>query len=130
MGPGGRMVGRARCEYFQRRVAGASGTLWPGNTEEALRQDCEGGLQSRRTRAPGETGACGHPGSLPQILKLEGMEDYVFMRPGVNEKTLPGNLFWWKGIDGSRVLTYRIPISYNDGNISIEPQMRRTVEEL
>ena len=29
----------------------------------------------------------GHPGSLPQILKLEGMEDYVFMRPGVNEKT-------------------------------------------
>ena len=72
----------------------------------------------------------GHPGSLPQILKLEGMEDYVFMRPGVNEKKVPGNLFWWQGIDGSRVLDYRIPISYNDGSVSIEPQMRRTMEEL
>lgn len=72
----------------------------------------------------------GHPGSLPQILKLEGMEDYVFMRPGVREKKVPGNLFWWKGIDGSRVLDYRIPLSYNDDNLSIEPQMRRTMEEL
>lgn len=71
----------------------------------------------------------GHPGSLPQILKLEGMEDYVFMRPGVNEKQLPGNLFWWKGIDGSRVLNYRIPISYNDSN-SVEPKLRSIVEEL
>ncbi len=72
----------------------------------------------------------GHPGSLPQILQLEGMEDYVFMRPGVNEKTLPGNLFWWQGIDGSRVMTYRIPISYNDENISIEPRMRGILAEL
>ena len=72
----------------------------------------------------------GHPGSLPQILKLEGMEDYVFMRPGVNEKKVPGNLFWWKGIDGSRILDYRIPISYDDGNPSIAPQMQRTIAEL
>jgi len=72
----------------------------------------------------------GHPGSLPQILKLQGMKNYVFMRPGVNEKEIPGNLFWWQGIDGTRSLTYRIPLSYNDGNISIEPQMRNTVEEL
>jgi alpha-mannosidase len=72
----------------------------------------------------------GHPGSLPQILKLEGMEDYVFMRPGVNEKKVPGNLFWWKGIDGSRILDYRIPISYDDGNPTIAPQMQRTIAEL
>jgi alpha-mannosidase len=71
----------------------------------------------------------GHPGSLPQILKLQGMEDYVFMRPMANEKKLPGDLFWWQGIDGTRVLTYRIPISYNDSS-SVEPQMRRTVTEL
>jgi alpha-mannosidase len=72
----------------------------------------------------------GHPGSLPQILKLEGMEDYVFMRPGVNEKKVPGNLFWWKGIDGSRILDYRIPISYDDGNPTIAPQMQSTIAEL
>lgn len=72
----------------------------------------------------------GHPGNLPQILKLQGMNNYVFMRPMKNEKSLPANLFWWQGIDGTRVLTYRIPVSYNDGHISLEPQMRETVTEL
>jgi len=72
----------------------------------------------------------GHTGSLPQILKLEGMEDYVFMRPGENEKKLPGNLFWWEGIDGTRVLDFRILFSYNDSSVSLEPQMRKTIEAL
>jgi alpha-mannosidase len=56
----------------------------------------------------------GHTGSLPQIIKKQGMENYVFMRPGPHEKTLPANLFWWEGADGTRVLTYRIQESYND----------------
>ncbi len=56
----------------------------------------------------------GHTGTLPQIIKLQGMENYVFMRPGPKEKTIPADMFWWEGPDGSRVLTYRIPISYND----------------
>jgi alpha-mannosidase len=56
----------------------------------------------------------GHAGTLPQIIKGQGMENYIFMRPGINEKTLPADLFWWEGSDGTRVLTYRIPISYND----------------
>jgi alpha-mannosidase len=56
----------------------------------------------------------GHPGTLPQILKLQGLESYVFMRPMLNEKTLPSDVFWWQAPDGSRVLTYRIPFSYND----------------
>ena len=54
----------------------------------------------------------GHPGTLPQILKLEGMHGYVFMRPQANEKKLPADLFWWEGADGTRILTYRIPYSY------------------
>ena len=54
----------------------------------------------------------GHPGTLPQILKLQGMHAYVFMRPQAHEKKLPADLFWWEGADGSRVLTYRIPFSY------------------
>src|SRR6185437_11850207 len=56
----------------------------------------------------------GHNGNVPQILKLEGMQDYVFMRPGPTEKQLPSNLFWWEGIDGTKALTFRIPYSYND----------------
>jgi len=36
-----------------------------------------------------------------------------FMRPA-KEKTIPADLFWWEGPDGTRVLTYRIPISYTD----------------
>ena len=56
----------------------------------------------------------GHTGTLPQIIKLQGMENYVFMRPGPKEKTIPADMFWWESPDGSRVLTYRIPISYTD----------------
>ncbi len=54
----------------------------------------------------------GHPGTLPQILKLQGMSDYVFMRPGAHEKELPADVFWWQGADGTRVLAHRIPMSY------------------
>ncbi|UWZ86816.1 alpha-mannosidase [Occallatibacter riparius] len=56
----------------------------------------------------------GHTGSLPQILKLQGMPYYVFMRPNATEKQLPSNLFWWQGIDGTKALTFRIPLAYDD----------------
>ena len=54
----------------------------------------------------------GHTGTLPQILKLQGMRGYVFKRPMAPEKKLPGDLFWWQGADGTRVLAYRIPLDY------------------
>ena len=56
----------------------------------------------------------GHTGTLPQIIKLQGMDSYIFMRPGPKEKSLPADLFWWEGPDGTQVLTYRIQLSYND----------------
>lgn len=56
----------------------------------------------------------GHTSTLPQILKLQGMDNYAFMRPGPHEKTLPADLFWWEGVDGTRVLTFRISMSYGD----------------
>jgi alpha-mannosidase len=56
----------------------------------------------------------GHPATLPQIYKLQGMDAYVFMRPQAHEKTLPADVFWWEGPDGTRLLAYRIPISYGD----------------
>jgi alpha-mannosidase len=56
----------------------------------------------------------GHAGTLPQIIKQQGMENYIFMRPSPYEKTLPADLFWWEAPDGTRVLTYRIQFSYTD----------------
>lgn len=54
----------------------------------------------------------GHHGMLPQILKLSGMDNYVFMRPGPHEKGLPGRNFIWESDDGSRVQAFRLPFSY------------------
>jgi alpha-mannosidase len=54
----------------------------------------------------------GHPGTLPQILKAQGLTAYVFMRPGSKEKDLPADVFWWQGADGTRILTYRVSYGY------------------
>lgn len=56
----------------------------------------------------------GHAGTIPQILNKQGMNSYVFMRPGPHEKNLPSDLFWWESPDGSKVLAYRIQDGYND----------------
>lgn len=72
--------------------------------------------------------AFGHPATLPQIYKLQGMDGFVFMRPLVNEKTLPGPLFWWQGPDGSRVLAYRIPIAYGSGTDSVYSRLHEIIE--
>lgn len=75
----------------------------------------------------------GHNGMLPQILKKSGMDYYVFMRPGDHEKDLPGNLFWWESMDGSRVLAYKIPFSYgnwssSDGVDPLLTKLHATIE--
>ncbi|MDR2607607.1 MAG: hypothetical protein LBC57_04375 [Treponema sp.] len=57
----------------------------------------------------------GHNGNLPQILSKSGLSSYVFMRPGKKEKDLPSHLFQWEGIDGSRVMAYRVPPEYTNG---------------
>jgi alpha-mannosidase len=69
-------------------------------------------LLGRQATVAANPDSFGHTGTLPQILKLQEMEDYVFMRPREELKHLPADLFWWEGPDGSRVLTYRIPFSY------------------
>lgn len=54
----------------------------------------------------------GHSGMLPQILRLSRMGRYVFMRPAAHEKDIPANLFLWESPDGTRIPTFRIPMSY------------------
>lgn len=71
-------------------------------------------LFGRKAKIAFNPDSFGHAGTLPQILNLQGMKHYVFMRPASHEKEIPANLFWWKSPDGSKVLTYRIPISYNE----------------
>ncbi len=71
----------------------------------------------------------GHTGTLPQIIKSQGMENYVFMRPGPKEKTIQADLFWWEGPDGTQVLTYRIPISYNDSR-SVRGRIEQVMAQL
>jgi alpha-mannosidase len=66
----------------------------------------------------------GHAATLPQILRGQGMDAYVFMRPKPNEKGLPAPLFWWEAPDGSRVLTYRLPYAYATWEPDLEPHVR------
>ena len=54
----------------------------------------------------------GHNGNIPMLLKNSKMENYVFMRPMAEEKTLPQSLFVWESSDGSSVKTYRLSFRY------------------
>jgi alpha-mannosidase len=74
--------------------------------------------------------AFGHNGMLPQILRKQGMDAYVFLRPEPHEKGLPGRTFWWEADDGSRVLAFRIPHGYATAGGDLERVVRRTVPEL
>ncbi len=56
--------------------------------------------------------AFGHNGGLPQIYKKSGYDAYLFFRPNKNELELPGNIFFWKGVDGSEILAIRPDGSY------------------
>ena len=57
----------------------------------------------------------GHAGTLPQILRKQGLEAYVFFRPIATERDLPGPVFRWQGPDGSSVLASRVPHEYSSG---------------
>lgn len=70
----------------------------------------------------------GHTATLPQILRQSGMDRYVFMRPQQHEKELDANLFWWESPDGSRVLTFRIPVSYMNRTIGeLDDKLKETI---
>ncbi|WP_202914482.1 alpha-mannosidase [Paenibacillus antri] len=72
----------------------------------------------------------GHFGMMPQILKKQGMDYYIMMRPMPNEKGLPNRLFYWESDDGSQVLTYRLPFEYCSWGKDLEKHIRRCMTEL
>ena len=51
----------------------------------------------------------GHPGTLPKIYAGCGIKNYVFSRESPPDK----KVFWWQSKDGSQILGYKIPGSYN-----------------
>lgn len=71
----------------------------------------------------------GHSGTLPQLCAAAGITGYVFMRPGPQEKDLPGRVFRWRGADGTELPAYRIPYDYATTDAETE-QLRARVAEL
>src|SRR5690625_1006421 len=72
----------------------------------------------------------GHNVMLPQILRGQGMDSYVFLRPGPHESDLEGTAFWWESPDGSRVLGYRIPFEYCSPPGSVDGQTDKALGQL
>src|SRR5207253_1781201 len=46
---------------------------------------------------------------LPQILRLQGLEDWLYFRPSAEELPLPTGPYRWVGIDGTEVVACRPP---------------------
>jgi len=71
----------------------------------------------------------GHHGGLPQILRLAGYDMYIHMRPQPAELTLPNDLYRWRGVDGSEILTLRIPFGlYHTERDNIRQRIREGTE--
>lgn len=73
----------------------------------------------------------GHNAGLPQILKKSGMDNYVFMRPSVEEQGREEEVFYWESADGSRVKAYRIPELYNidAGRLSLIGEIKSRADQ-
>ena len=83
-----------------------------------------------RARTAYNVDSFGHNATLPQIFRLSGMENYVFMRPMRHEKALPANIFLWESPDGSRVKAFRIPIAYCTWEPELRERMKRCLQEM
>jgi len=67
----------------------------------------------------------GHGGGLPQVLARAGYKMYIHMRPQAAELELPSDLYRWRGVDGSEVLTYRLAVGlYHTERDNIEQRLK------
>jgi alpha-mannosidase len=101
----------------------------PG-TESIVRQIAEGRRYFREAfgaepRVAYNFDSFGHAGGLPQILMLAGYEMYIHMRPQSQELTLPGDLYRWRGADGTEIPAYRISVGlYHTESDNIEDRLK------
>ena len=71
----------------------------------------------------------GHPAGLPQLLRQAGYRLYIHMRPQAEELALPGDLYRWRGADGTEILAYRIAVGlYHTERWNIEERLREGTE--
>ena len=91
------------CNIPVRRVVRAAGALRAALPARPLRHHRDDGRERRLVRPQRDD---------PAAPARSGMDSYVFLRPGPQERELPGPLFRWESPDGSRVLAYRIPHEY------------------
>ncbi|MEI3200354.1 MAG: hypothetical protein V8S12_08400 [Lachnospiraceae bacterium] len=53
----------------------------------------------------------GYSWALPQILKKSGMDTFMTTKISWNQfNRMPHELFWWRGIDGTEVLTHFVDV--------------------
>jgi alpha-mannosidase len=63
----------------------------------------------------------GHAAALPGLMRRNGQDRYVMMRPQEHEMALPGRLFRWRGKEGGEeVITFRIAHDYATRDITAE----------
>ena len=72
----------------------------------------------------------GHSGSLPKILRMCGMDRYVYMRPGIHERAYPAWTFRWQSPEGDEVTAFRIPYEYCTWPDGIEAHIDRCASEI
>ena len=72
----------------------------------------------------------GHSGSLPAILRLSGMDRYVYMRPGLHEREYPSWTFRWQSPSGEQVTAFRIPFAYESWADGLKDHVARCANEI
>ncbi|MBN9309724.1 glycoside hydrolase family 38 C-terminal domain-containing protein [Devosia sp.] len=64
----------------------------------------------------------GFSGALPQLLKQGGIDSFFTIKVNWNDtNTIPADLFWWEGIDGSRVLAHTFNNPWHGYNGAVNP---------
>jgi len=103
-------------------------------TESLIRHIAEGRRYFRETfgaepRVAYNFDSFGHSAGLPQILRQSGYEMYIHMRPQAHELALPGDLYRWRGADGTEIPAYRISVGlYHTERDNIAERLAAGVE--
>ena len=64
----------------------------------------------------------GFSGALPQLLKQGGIDSFFTIKVNWSETNrIPADLFWWEGLDGSRVLAHTFENPYGGYNGELQP---------
>ncbi|WP_413989572.1 alpha-mannosidase [Labrys okinawensis] len=64
----------------------------------------------------------GFSGALPQLLRQGGVDNFFTIKVNWSETNhIPADLFWWEGLDGSRVLTHTFDNPMHGYNGFVQP---------